>query len=346
MNIAIVNDEPSTNQLLEQLISRYSRHNVLWTAEDGAIAIEKSRQNTPDVILMDLIMPNMDGIEATREIMNSSPCAILLVTACVDNNADMIFRAMAYGALDVITTPTLNRKSSLDHFFSKLAIIEKLIRTTSDSIPCGNLSHLFGRKRTPMVCIGSSTGGPGALSTILSAIPYDSEAAYVIVQHVDSHFISGLAEWLNSQCKPDVTVARKGDEPLAGNIYVAGGDKHITINKNNKFEYTPHPLDYAYRPSIDIFFNSVVKNWGGKIIGILLTGMGKDGANGLLSIKNKGEMTIAQNKETCAVFGMPRAAITIKAARLVLPVENISAAIEKELNSFSCLKSVTSADRL
>ncbi|HEC29581.1 MAG TPA: chemotaxis-specific protein-glutamate methyltransferase CheB [Gammaproteobacteria bacterium] len=347
MNISIVNDNPSITRLLEQIISIYSTHNVIWTADDGSVAVEKNSTSPPDLILMDLIMPGMNGVEATKKIMKSSPCAILLVTASVEGNAGMVFSAMASGALDAITTPNLsntNTHSSLDNFLAKLSMIEKLVTATVRPLPGRDLSCSPDITRKPIVCIGSSTGGPGALSIILSGIPEDSEATYVIVQHVDKNFISGLAEWLDAQCKLDVSIAKSGDKPMPGKIYVAGGDKHITVNKYNKFQYTQHPVEYAYRPSIDIFFDSVVNYWHGKVIGVLLTGMGYDGAKGLLNIKNRGGVTIAQNEETCAVFGMPRAAIMANAAQLVLPVQAISAAIEDEVYTAASIKIRTSAD--
>jgi two-component system response regulator WspF len=338
MNIAIVNDVSMICTLLTRIIHEHSPHQVIWTAENGAIAIDKAQQETPDLILMDLIMPVMDGITATREIMKNTPCAIVVVTANMDQNADMVFSAMAHGALDAISTPTL-AASALEEgmapLLHKLSVINSLISTSKPrphpiQKPAAQSSHQTGSH--PLICIGASTGGPGAVATILADMPDNIPASIVIVQHVDEHFTAGLAEWLDGQCKPAVSVARQGEKAEIGKIYVAGGNRHLRLNPQLGFEYTADPVDYPYRPSIDIFFHSVNRYWTGPKTGVLLTGMGSDGAQGLLTLKNNNNPTIAQDENSCAVYGMPRAAAKLDAAAMILPIEDISSALLKILS--------------
>ncbi len=338
MNIAIVNDVPMICTLLTRLIHEHSPHQVIWTAENGAVAIDKARQDTPDLILMDLIMPIMDGISATREIMSSTPCAIVVVTASVDQNADMVFSAMAHGALDAISTPNMSASASdegIAPLLQKLAVIDRLISNKKPAsrppqIPAAQISREDGNH--PLICIGASTGGPGAVATILADMPADLPASIVIVQHVDENFTPGLADWLDDQCRLDVSVARQGDKPETGKVYIAGGNKHLQLTSQLQFAYTIDPVEYAYRPSIDIFFNSVNRYWSGATTGVLLTGMGSDGAQGLLALKNSNNPTIAQDESSSAVYGMPQAAAKLGAAAMILPIEGIAAALIKLLS--------------
>lgn len=338
MNIAIVNDVFMIRMLLARIIHENSEHKVIWDAEDGKIAVEKAQQDTPDLILMDLLMPVMNGVDATREIMKLCPCAIVVVTASVEQYADMVFTAMSHGALDAISTPTLTPDAGpegIEPLLHKLTVIDNLIttrpRNTQQEQPPITKNVTPGSSY-PMVCIGASTGGPGALATLLASLPANLQATIVIIQHVDENFTAGLADWLDGQCKLPVSVAQQGGKAEINKIYIAGGDKHLLLNQNLEFQYTSHPVEYAYRPSIDIFFHSINQHWPGLTTGVLLTGMGNDGAEGLLALKNNNALTIAQDEATCAVYGMPRAAARLNAARMILPIEKITAAIIKTLS--------------
>ncbi len=338
MNIAIVNDVSMICMLMTKIIHENSPHQVIWTAENGAVAIEKAKQDTPDLILMDLIMPIMDGITATQRIMEDSPCAIVIVTASVDQNADMVFSAMAHGALDAISTPTLasdDNNDGITPLINKLNVIDRLIlpNKTKDNpvkAPLRQSSH--NHRKHPLISIGASTGGPGALATVLSALPDNLDSSIVIIQHVDENFTAGLADWLDGQCKLDVSVAMNGQPIEIGKVYIAGGSRHLRLNSILNFEYTPEPIDYPYRPSINIFFQTVNQFWTGPKTGVLLTGMGSDGAQGLLALKNSNNPTIAQDEKSCAVYGMPQAAVKLDAASMVLPIEGISTALLKILS--------------
>jgi len=329
MKIAIVNDVTSIRQLLTMLISKHSNHTVIWEADDGDTAVEKCAIDTPDMILMDLIMPKMGGAEATEIIMKNNPCAILIVTASVTDNADKVFQAMSYGALDAISTPNLNplnKNSDIDAFLKKLHIVERL--TTNTELIKQSQSSIVTTKITeqtlPLVCIGSSTGGPGALATLFADIPKSVNATFIVVQHVDKNFTAGLCEWLDLQTELTVEQAKEDVTPLQGHVYIAGGDEHLSINQSGKLTLDMNPRELIYRPSIDVFFESVSKNQSGPVISALLTGMGNDGAKGLLSLLNTGAYTIAQNEQSCAVFGMPRAAIKLGAANAILDINEIA----------------------
>jgi two-component system response regulator WspF len=174
------------------------------------------------------------------------------------------------------------------------------------------------------VAIGASAGGPAALATLLAEIPENFGAAVVIVQHVDEAFAQGMAEWLDAQCALPVRLARAGETPQTGTVLLAGTNDHLRLVASAQFAYTPDPADSLYRPSIDVFFESVVEHWRGEAVGVLLTGMGRDGALGLRAMRERGYLTIAQDQATSAVYGMPKAAAALDAACDILPLPRIA----------------------
>ena len=182
-----------------------------------------------------------------------------------------------------------------------------------------------------LIAIGSSAGGPHAVSVILGALPADMPAAVVIVQHVDEHMAAGMAEWLGSQSAMPVSVAAEGDRLVAGRVLLAGTADHLVLKSAERVGYTVEPRDYVYRPSVDAFFHSVVKHWRGDVVGVLLTGMGRDGAIGLKALRDQGRYTIAQDEATSAVYGMPKAAAKLQAAVSILPLDQIAPRLIAEL---------------
>ena len=336
MDIAIVNESDHCATLLHQIIGSQSDHSISWVANSADDALDKISSQPVDLVIMGLVSPTRNGLDMTQEIMKSYPCAILIVTSDVDENANLIFSAMTNGALDVIQSPVndntcSNRELFTEELLGKFTLVERLIKSNDRNKAIQTQQQKESGSVCPLVCIGASTGGPGSLITLLKGIPEDTKATYVIVQHVDKNFITGLAEWLDNSISLPVLVAEKNKNPKPGHVYIAGGDEHLLINNKLEFEYTPDPIDYSYRPSIDIFFKSACDNWTGKKIGALLTGMGDDGAQGLLNLKQQGAYTIAQDEETCAVFGMPRAAIKLNAVSIVLPIQSIGSCITRRL---------------
>lgn len=334
MKIAIVNDSVMASEVLRRIITATLDHQLIWCAENGAEAIALCRQTQPDLILMDLLMPVLDGVEATRRIMKSTPCAILVVTASVTGNSSMVFEAMGAGALDVVATPVLGTKgtgTTATELLRKIDLIGKLIGCPPKS--SGRIKQHSENKSSnrpldpPLIAIGASTGGPQALTAVLSKFPADLPAAVVIVQHMDKKFTHGLATWLNHQVTMPVRVIHPKDRPQKGTILVPSTEHHLIMTNNGSLEYTEEPTDNFYHPSVDVFFQSLIKNWTGKIIGILLTGMGRDGATGLLSLKSEGHHTIAQDAATSVVYGMPKAAMQLKATKEILPIHEIGARV-------------------
>ena len=312
MRIAIVNDILIAVEILRRTIQKNPDYEIAWIASNGAEAVEKSIQDPPDLILMDLIMPVMNGVEATRQIMAKAQCAILVVTATVESNVAMVFEAMGYGALDAVNTPILKGHDQIEKggkaLLNKIEKIEKLIDKSNSP---------------PLIVIGSSTGGPKVLAELLCSLPKNFNAAIVIIQHVDAQFASGLAQWLHNQTPLPVRVAHEDCYLEGGVVLLAGTNDHMILTPSLCLKYTSEPVDYPYRPSVNTFFASVAEYWPRKGVGVLLTGIGNDGAQGLLSLRRAGWHTIAQNKESSVVYGMPKAAAELGAAVRVLSLKEI-----------------------
>ncbi|QHF02194.1 chemotaxis-specific protein-glutamate methyltransferase CheB [Pseudomonas asturiensis] len=317
MKIAIVNDMPMAVEALRRALAFEPMHQVIWVAGNGAEAVRACAEQTPDLILMDLIMPVMDGVEATRQIMASTPCAIVIVTVDREQNVHRVFEAMGHGALDVVDTPAIgagNPREAAAPLLRKILNIEWLVgqRSTHERTVATPLREAVRRDR--LVAIGSSAGGPAALEILLKALPPTFPAAVVLVQHVDQVFAAGMAEWLSTASGLPVQLACEGQVPQRGKVLLAGTNHHIRLLKGGTLAYTAEPVNEIYRPSIDVFFESVARYWSGDAVGVLLTGMGRDGAMGLKAMRERGFLTIAQDQASSAVYGMPKAAAAIDAA--------------------------------
>jgi len=336
MRIAIVNDMQFAVEGLKRVLAASPEYKVAWVAENGKAAVEKCAADIPDLILMDLVMPVMDGIEATRRIMIGSPCPILVVTGSVEGNAAKVFDAMGAGALDAVKTPVLGKNGEVSGDIALLSKIDT-IRKLTIGIKVNEKSTMFqqvsiGRSsHGALVAIGSSSGGPAALAQVLACLPVNFPASVVIIQHVDAHFAEDLALWLNNQCPLPVKAARQNDELLPATVYIAATSDHLVISHTGRLVYTPEPRKFVYRPSVDVFFDSVAKHWKGDTIAVLLTGMGRDGATGLLNLREMGFHTIAQDQSSCAVYGMPKAAANMNAAVEILSIKEIGPGIVKRL---------------
>lgn len=332
MRIAIVNDLLIAIEALRRVIATVPDYQVAWIARDGAEAVAKAIADPPDLILMDLLMPGVDGVAATQQIMKQSPCAVVLVTATVHGQGAKVFEAMGYGALDAVNTPILGPQGqgeSGTEVLAKIATVAKLLGKSGRRKPQDTLGA-ERRSRSqpvpPIIAIGASTGGPQALRTILSKLPATFTGAVVIVQHIDAQFAPGLVNWLGQYTSLPVQLVQSGTVIQPKQIYIAGTNDHLILQPDLIFTYTPEPNHYAYRPSIDVLFKSMAAHWPGKGVAALLTGMGKDGAAGLLTLRTAGWHTIAQNRETCVVYGMPKAAAELDAAVEILPLEAIAPA--------------------
>jgi chemotaxis response regulator CheB len=329
MRIAIVNDVVMAVEAMRRVVLGSGQHEIAWTACDGAEAVEFCAKDTPDLILMDLIMRGVDGVQATRQIMGRSPCAILIVTASVKDNCSKVFEAMGAGALDAVNTPVLERPDWCkgdSELLAKIETIRKLIGAEPGTKGSARLVQTQAQPGTPdgwLIAIGASAGGPSAVARILACLPASFPAPIVVVQHVDVQFAQGLANWLDDQTPLRVRLAQEGDCPKPGTILLPGRDQHLVFANPRRLTYSKEPAECSYRPSVDVFFNTVRQHWQGAVIGVLLTGMGRDGAQGLRALRLEGHHTIAQDRASSAVYGMPKAAAELKAATEILTLDQI-----------------------
>ncbi|MDH5436571.1 MAG: chemotaxis response regulator protein-glutamate methylesterase [Gammaproteobacteria bacterium] len=338
MRIAIVNDTQMAVEVLKKIIFSFDKHQIAWVAVNGKEAVEKCAKDVPDLILMDVIMPIMNGVEATRAIMQATPCSILMVTSTVDGNASQVFEAMGAGALDATNTPVIEGAGSEEGarlFIDKINTLEKLISSNKRIEISNSVGHQVSTNSNYILAIGASTGGPSALAKVLSSLPTDFPAPIVIAQHVDKMFSENFALWLGDQTALPVRIAKAGDKLEMGTVLVAGTGDNMMLDSQSRIQYTIEPEHYPYRPSVNVLFESIAKNWSGHALGVLLTGMGDDGANGLLRMKERDWLTIAQDANTCAVYGMPKAAAKLNAATEILPLDQIGTMITSIINSGS-----------
>ena len=369
MRVAIVNDLAVACEALRRVVVSDPALSIAWIARDGDEAITKAAGDRPDVILMDLIMPRVNGVEATRAIMHASPCPILVVTATVTGNASLVYEALGVGALDAVNTPTLGSGGSVAggaellrrlHLVARMAQLRGQVSASPAPMPtptptpmptrapasspsssfrptiAGSATPTFDTKKLPeispqsarptLVAIGASTGGPRAVADVLLSLPRDLRAAYLVVQHVSVEFVAGYAQWLAAETGRRVALARSGDMPHAGDVLVAGEDRHLTLNRLGTLEYREEPKEHIHKPSVDELFISLASS-ARPSVAVLLTGMGRDGAEGLLALRRAGWHTIAQDESSSVVWGMPGAAHRLGAAVEVLPIRAIGPAI-------------------
>jgi two-component system, chemotaxis family, response regulator WspF len=260
--------------------------------------------------------------------MASTPCPILIVTASVGANSRRVFEAMGHGALDAVDTPgigSVDRQQTVARLLAKIDTVGRMLDNKRGSPRVE--AHQQARRRIGsdrLIAIGASAGGPAALATVLRGLPRDFPAAIVIVQHVDEQFAPGMATWLGQHTALSVKIAAEGDRLAPGTVLLAGTSNHLVCKGANRVGYDAEPTGYSYRPSVDVLFQSISHHWPGEVIGVLLTGMGRDGAVGLRALRNQGHHTIAQDETSSAVYGMPKAAATLHAAVEILPVDRIA----------------------
>ncbi|MEQ8667551.1 MAG: chemotaxis-specific protein-glutamate methyltransferase CheB [Pirellulales bacterium] len=331
IRIAIVNDLRMAAETLRRIVVSLPETEVAWIAENGEEAVAKCQVDLPDLVLMDLKMPVMNGVDATRQIMQQSPCPILVVTATVTGNCNEVYETLGHGALDAVNTPVLGRDGSIPGDDELIRKIRNIVR-----LRCGNAPGLTvatpirpdstsenSRSTVPLLAIGASTGGPQAISKILAGLALPLEYSVVIVQHLDKVFVPGLIDWLAGETNTSLQVIEAGQRPTLGTVHVACTSDHLLLDSEGVFQYSQEPLNHVYRPSVDVFFNSLLKAPVRPGIALLLTGMGRDGAAGMKALKQAGWKTIAQDQATSIVWGMPGAAVQLQAADQVLPLDSI-----------------------
>ncbi len=322
--VLIVDDSLTTRKILRETLEKDPQIEVIGEARNGKEAVEKAFNLKPDVILMDIQMPVMNGLEATEKIISSYSVPIIIISSVLNKNQMYSsFNALAAGALDIMLKP--NSKTEWQRFskilVGKIKLFSEIKRTTlRKPFSYQDLYHApykdivkFGN-HFEVVAMGASTGGPGVIKEILALLPSTFSLPILIVQHMTAGFIESMVEWLRTEVKLPVKLAEDGEPVTPSVVYIAPSGKHLKVNRRKRMvlDSSSKPVN-GHRPAVDVLFKSVAEVYANHSIGILLTGMGEDGALGLKQIKQKGGYTIVQDEKSCAVFGMPKAAIEINA---------------------------------
>jgi len=337
IKVLIIDDSSFMRQELSRLISDDPEIEVIGTAFDGVNALKKLETLKPDVITLDIEMPQMDGLTFLKHIMISNPIPVVVISSLTQKGADVTLEAMRLGAVDIIAKPS--GTISLDIKKQQLEIIQKIkaaskvdcskIKRIHQQVPVNKQdkleSQMPGLSCKHVVAIGVSTGGPQTLLHIIPKLPADLPAAVFVVQHMPPVFTKSFADRLNILSNLNVKEAESKDKVLQGNVYIAPGDFHMTVNKaGNIIEIGKEPSDTLHRPAVDVMMHSLVTSYGKNITGVILTGMGKDGAEGLKRIHDNGGKTIAESENTSVVYGMPREAVRLGAADYILDNDKIA----------------------
>ena len=346
IKVLIVDDSAVIRQTLEKILSTDTEIEVIGTAADPYIAAQKIEKVMPDVITLDVEMPRMDGLTFLKKIMTQHPIPVVICSALTEKGAETTLKAMELGAVDIIQKPRLGARNFLE---------ESRIRIT-DSVKAASKAKLHLLRRPPLeikpkltadvvlpglknqamiettdrvVVLGASTGGNEAIRVFLESLPHDSPGM-VIVQHMPENFTKAFANRLNNTCRVTVKEAEDGDSVIQGRVLIAPGNLHTLLKRSGAKYYVEvkdGPLVSRHRPSVDVLFRSAARYAGRNTIGIIMTGMGDDGARGMLEIKQAGGFTVAQDEASCVVFGMPKEAIKLGAIYKVAPLESIPSVI-------------------
>src|SRR5215813_13556416 len=338
IRVLVVDDSALMRKLIPSILARDPEIEVVGTAMDGEFALKKVEELRPDVVTLDLEMPRMDGMETLRLIMRRAPLPVILFSTHSKEGAYSTLKALALGAVDFIAKPTDAAAGHLETIADLL--IEKIKvakRAAGRKLPPATVPidppDLKKGARSPLppnriVAIGISTGGPNALQYVLSQIPTDFPGSILVVQHMPEGFTEMFAKRLDECCAVEVQEAKSGDLLLAGRVLICPGNRHLMVRRMPRGDMavlSDAPPVNGHRPSADVLFHSVAQEFGPSAVGIIMTGMGEDGAEGLGAIKNSGGMTIAQSEDTCVVSGMPRAAILKGHANKIVSLDGMAA---------------------
>lgn len=353
IKLLIVDDSAVVRQTLTSIFSSDPQIEVVGTASDPYFAAQKIQKEVPDVITLDIEMPRMDGLTFLKKIMSQHPIPVVIISSLSVAGTETAMRALEYGAVEIITKPQLDTRRFFEESRIRLcdvvkaaaqarlkkiapgispASIKVVPKYSADVVIPAQTHNLSMIKTTEMVvAIGASTGGTEALRELLEALPADCPGI-VIVQHMPEVFTRSFANRLNELCKINVKEAENGDSVIRGLALIAPGNKHTLLKRSGARYYVEvkdGPLVNRHRPSVDVLFRSTARYAGRNAMGIILTGMGADGAKGLLEMKEAGARTVAQDEQSCVVFGMPKEAIKLDAAQKILPLNQIAAQVIK-----------------
>jgi len=348
IEVLIVDDSAVVRESLSSVISSDSRFHIMATARDPIVAMEKIKLQIPDVITLDVEMPRMDGLTFLRKIMSNHPIPVVICSSLTETNSETALKALEYGAVEIITKPKLATRRFLEE--SKISICDALEaaflsrrkiksgpsfsmkvppKYSADVVLSAKTSgNSMIRTTEKIIVVGASTGGTEALREFLEAIPIDAPGM-VIVQHMPEHFTSAFSKRLDGLCKVTVKEAEDNDTVIRGRVLIAPGNYHTLLKRSGARYYVEvkkGPLVSRHRPSVDVLFRSASRYAGSNTVGIIMTGMGDDGAAGMKEMKDAGADTFAQDEDSCVVFGMPKEAIKKGAVDQILPLTQLAPA--------------------
>ena len=353
IKVLVVDDSALMRKMIPQMLERDAGIRVVGTAMDGAFALEKAAELKPDVITLDLDMPRMNGIDALRQITKTQRLPVIVVSAHTTEGANTTFKALAMGAFDFITKPAHGAGQHIDEIATQLtakiraaAGARKLPANVLAVPEFQKVKKIARRKAAPsrVIAIGVSTGGPNAVQYVLSRLPAEFSGSILVVQHMPEGFTEMFAKRLDATCAIDVKEAKSGDLLLAGRALICPGNRHMKVRRaalGDMVVLSDEERVNGHRPSVDVLFRSVAEEFRTESAGILMTGMGEDGAEGLGLIQSAGGMTIAQSAESCVVYGMPRAAIERGYALRVSSLETIPSAIQSLCSKSAAARSLS-----
>ncbi|WP_026842579.1 chemotaxis-specific protein-glutamate methyltransferase CheB [Citrifermentans bremense] len=340
IKVLIVDDSPIAVALVKRALYSVPDILVVGTAQNGRDALKLIPALKPDVVCTDLHMPVLNGLELTRQIMALFPRPVLVLSVSTEEGSLDAFNMMEAGALDVVAKPRVSSDAEFlrirDELVAKVRILSgvRVFRKYRKYEESGGARAPVANAKPPrlrLVVIGASTGGPQALQLILSRLPADFPAPVVCVQHISLGFQEGLMQWLSGSCALRIKTAREGDVPVPGTVCFPPEGMHLEFQKNGSYLISSRPPCNGHRPSVSTTMSSAAQRYGNAAAGVLLTGMGDDGAQGMLDLYQAGALTIAQDQGSSVVFGMPKQAIELGAARLILPLEGIAAHLVHQL---------------
>jgi two-component system, chemotaxis family, protein-glutamate methylesterase/glutaminase len=350
IRVLVVDDSALMRKLISNLLSKDPELEVIATAIDGRFAVSKVEQLKPDVVTLDVDMPRMDGLTALAEMVSKHRTAVVMLSSLTTRGAALTMQALEKGACDFVCKPTGTARlpEMADELVSKIKAAARTNVLALSRLPTpGSLVSKKdsganqGKGQGRVIAIGASSGGPHALRHLLPRIPADLDAGIVVVQHMPESFTAMLAHWLNEICELEVKEAEPGDLALPGKVLIAPGSLHMKVRK------TPAGCEVlleggapvnGHKPSVDVLFTSVAKEYGALATGILMTGMGRDGAQGLGEMMGAGAHTLAQDKESCAIYGMPRIAVEKGYADRILPLAEIAPYLLHKVGRLVALK--------
>ncbi len=345
IRVLVVDDSAVVRQVMQSVLGADPKIKVS-VAADPIIAFAKIEREAPDVVITDLVMPRMDGLTFLRKIMAESPLPVVVCSAVAHRRTHDAISALELGAVEVITKPKLGVRDFLHesavmlldvvHSAAQARLVTTRLlpvepRSTADAVLSPGSTHPAQFTGDKIIAIGASTGGTEALRAVLQAMPAGCPGI-VIVQHMPEMFTRAFAERLNKDCTIEIKEAADGDRIHAGRALIAPGNHHLLVRKNGSgciAQVTDGPLVSRHRPSVDVLFRSVAQSVGSQAVGVIMTGMGNDGAQGLLEMRNSGAQTIAQDESSCVVFGMPKEAIARGAAVAIVPLRHIAERVLK-----------------